>query len=181
VSPPELDPRERDAILVALDQLEASSLSDDGWAAAIELVGGCLDALGSSGSHHGVDSGLGDLVTRLSVAGFQAQVQTRLGGPRRAAPAVAPTKRTPVLPMVGAVCAIGIGALGWAIGGGIVAAGTTLFALFVLGVALAGTHTAMDRRADHHSRTRPDDDTRPPSPQDLDALRRLRAAVDRSR
>lgn len=166
-----LEPDARQAILVALDQLEGSTLADSEWRDVTRIAEECVDHI-RSGEREGLD----ELTTRLSVAGFHAQVGRRLGGPRRASPMVVPAKRSPVLPVVGAVCAMGIGALGFAIGGGIVAAGTVVLALFVFGVALAGTQAANERRRTH-SDDAPDTPVRPPNADELDALRSLRAEV----
>jgi CHASE2 domain-containing sensor protein len=52
------------------------------------------------------------------------------------------------LPAVGAVSALLLVGMGYLLGGVPVALGSAVLALLVLGVALAGTHTANDRRAD---------------------------------
>jgi hypothetical protein len=58
---------------------------------------------------------------------------------------VVATKQTSALPLVGAVCGGLLIILGYLLGGWLVAAGTAVFALFIFGVALAGTRTNLDR------------------------------------
>lgn len=160
------------ALLEALDRLERARLTDARWAAVSDLVARCAALLVD-----GDEPALEAAVRELSLESFHAQVHHRLGGDRRGAPVVVPAKRTPVLPIVGAICAVGIGALGWAIGGGIVAAGTVLLAVFVLGVALAGTRAADERRLPQ-PRAEPADPLRPASAGERALLDGLRARLD---
>jgi hypothetical protein len=78
----------------------------------------------------------------LSQAAFEGKVRGRLAGAGTRTPAVVPTKRSPALPLVGAVCAAAMMLIGYQIGGGAVLAGTAVLALFVFVVALAGTRAA---------------------------------------
>jgi hypothetical protein len=136
-----LDPRQHAALTAALAQLEHARLTSSRWEEVASLMVATAEA-----ARRGEPGDLDELVTEISVAGFHAQVARRLGTHRSAAPAVVPAKASPVLPVVGVVCSVGIGALGFALGGGVLAAGTVALAVFVLGVALAGTHAANARR-----------------------------------
>jgi hypothetical protein len=81
----------------------------------------------------------------LSQAAFEGKVRGRLAGTGTHAPAVVPTKRTAALPVVGLLCGALIMGIGYLIGGTLVLAGSALFALFVLGVALAGSRVTASR------------------------------------
>jgi hypothetical protein len=69
--------------------------------------------------------------------------------------------------------------LGYLLGGGLVLAGTALFALFIFGVALAGTRTNAERTADRRARRA--SPTRaalgPPPTAVLDAIERIEASL----
>ncbi len=123
-----------------LSDLRRSRLDAGEWAEVAEA----LDRVDPPGSS--AEAGDTGATTRLSNLAFQGRVRRRLARDRVEAPAVAPTKSTPALPLVGAVCAVLLLALGWAIGGIVVLTATALLALFVLGVAVAGTHTVTNRR-----------------------------------
>jgi hypothetical protein len=167
-----LDADQRSALATGLGQLERATLPDWRWREVDQLVRTLSAALGAE-DREAIDR----LVTEVSIAGFQAQVTRRLGAERHRAPAVVPTKTTPMLPAVGVACAVGIGALGFALGGGILAAGTALLALFVLGVALAGTHSASSRRAGAASRSDRADERRAATPGERARLEGLRSLV----
>jgi hypothetical protein len=81
----------------------------------------------------------------LSQAAFEGKVRGRLAGAGTRTPAVVPTKRSAVLPLVGAACAAAMMLIGYQIGGAAVLAGTAALSVFVFGVALAGTRAARDR------------------------------------
>ncbi|MGE3621059.1 MAG: CATRA system-associated protein [Acidimicrobiia bacterium] len=84
----------------------------------------------------------------LRQATFEAKVRHRLSSSAgRGAPVVVPTKRTSALPVVGAACGALLLASGYLIGGGLVLVATAVLAVFVLGVALAGTQANRDRQA----------------------------------
>lgn len=119
-----------------LSDLRRSRLDADEWGD----VAGALARLDTS------SSGPTEPATTLSNLAFRGRVRRRLDRGRVEAPAVAPTKPTPALPIVGGVCAAILLALGWAIGGPVVLAATAFLAVFVLGVAVAGTHTVANRR-----------------------------------
>lgn len=85
----------------------------------------------------------------IAQATFEGKVRGRLAGSNRAAAYVAATKPTTALPMVGAISAAVLILVGYLLGGWEVAALTSAFALFIFGIAYAGTHTnreRMDRR-----------------------------------
>ena len=84
-------------------------------------------------------------LTPLGNSVFRGKVHARLRRPGGTAAIVASTKRTPALPAVGLVCAVILLALGWALGGGVMLVATALFALFVLGIAVAGTRVNAER------------------------------------
>ena len=83
----------------------------------------------------------------LNQALFEARVRSKFGPhrERRAGLVEAPTKNTPALPIVGAVCAAILIAAGFALGGGAVLLGTTAFAVFIFVVAMSGSRLAHDR------------------------------------
>jgi hypothetical protein len=81
----------------------------------------------------------------LSQATFEGKVRGRLAAADQRAAVVVGTKPTSALPLVGGVSALVLIVIGYLLGGWVVAAGTAVFALFVFGVALAGTHTTRDR------------------------------------
>ena len=78
-------------------------------------------------------------------AAFEGKVRGRLAAADKPAAIVVATKQTGALPIVGAVCGGLLVLLGYLLGGWLVAAGTAVFALFIFGVALAGTRTNVDR------------------------------------
>lgn len=92
------------------------------------------------------------LESRLNNLAFAGRVRARLGGSGRPAPAVAPTKQSPALPIAGAICGALLLGLGWALGGGVLLIGTGALAVFVLGIALAGTTTVSGRRSTEPAR-----------------------------
>lgn len=81
----------------------------------------------------------------ISQATFEGKVRGRLAGSNRAAAYVAATKPTSALPAVGAVSAAVLIGVGYLLGGWPVAALTSVFALFIFGIAYAGTHTNRER------------------------------------
>lgn len=99
----------------------------------------------------GDDNSVEQASVALSNAVFRATVQVALGDGRQQAPAVAPTKQTPALPLIGVACGLLLLGLGFALGGGVVLAGTATLALFVVGVAVAGTTSVNQRRSRSHT------------------------------
>jgi hypothetical protein len=81
----------------------------------------------------------------ISQATFEGKVRGRLAGADHGAAVVVATKQTSALPIVGAVSAVLLIGIGYLLGGWAVAAATSVLALFILGVALAGTRTTKDR------------------------------------
>jgi hypothetical protein len=81
----------------------------------------------------------------ISQATFEGKVRGRLAGADKPAALVVATKPTRALPVVGAVSAAILILIGYLLGGWVVALATSLFAVFIFGVALAGTHTTKDR------------------------------------
>jgi hypothetical protein len=81
----------------------------------------------------------------LSQATFEGKVRGRLAAADRPAAVVVGTKPTSALPIVGGLSAVILIVIGYLLGGWLVAAGTAVLALCILGVALAGTHTTRER------------------------------------
>ena len=102
-----------------------------------------------------VEQGDVDMVRRalvpISQATFEGKVRGRLAGANRAAAYVAATKQTSALPLVGAVSGAILIAVGFLLGGWMVAAGTAVFAVFIFGVAYAGTYTNQERLQRTHA------------------------------
>lgn len=165
-------PETTDEVRAALDELTAARLPETTWSA----LDAHLDHLGSALAADDEVAVRAALVP-VSRAVFEAKVRNRLGAPRAGAGIVVPTKKTPALPAVGAICAALLIVLGWQLGGGIVAVATALLGLLVLVVALAGTRTNADRTAARQARSARTDD-RVPAPGPLASrLAELRARV----
>ena len=81
----------------------------------------------------------------VSQATFEGKVRGRLASADQPAAMVVATKQTSALPAVGAASAALLIGIGYLLGGWLVAAVTSVFALFIFGVALAGTRTTKDR------------------------------------
>ena len=81
----------------------------------------------------------------LSQATFEGKVRGRLAAADRPAAIVVGTKPTSALPLVGGISAVILIVIGYLLGGWAVAAGTAVLAVFIFGVALAGTRTTKDR------------------------------------
>lgn len=126
-----LEPAEWSAVVTAVDRLAEAAAADD-------------------------DGGVRESLAELQATAFEARIRRRMPRSGPAAPAVAPTKRTSALPVVGLVCGALVLGVGQAVGGGLVLAGSAVFALFVLVVALAGSRVAAGRTA---SLSHPDDAT----------------------
>ena len=88
----------------------------------------------------------------LSQATFEGKVRGRLAAADRPAAVVVGTKPSPALPVVGGISAVVLVVIGYLLGGWVVAAVTAVFALFILGVALAGTQTTRNRLEQRRSR-----------------------------
>jgi len=81
----------------------------------------------------------------ISQATFEGKVRGRLAAADQPAALVVGTKPTSALPIVGGVSALILVGIGYLLGGWVVAGLTAVFALFIFGVALAGTRTTKDR------------------------------------
>lgn len=84
----------------------------------------------------------------VSQAAFEGKVRGRLAAADMPAAMVIATKPTSALPAVGAGSAAILILIGYLLGGPLVAVGASMFALFIFGVAVAGTRTTKDR-VDH--------------------------------
>lgn len=80
----------------------------------------------------------------VAQAAFEGKVRGRLAAADRPAALVIATKQTSALPAVGALSAALLIGIGYLLGGSLVAALAAIFALFIFGVALAGTHTTKE-------------------------------------
>ena len=116
----------------------------------------------------------------LSRTAYEGKVRSRLAGADRRAAMVTATKPTSSLPVVGAVCGAIVMVLGYLLGGLPVLIGTAVFALFIFGIAVAGTRTnaerTEDRRARRASPTR--ERLEPPPAAVIEAIRAIEAELD---
>jgi hypothetical protein len=135
-----LEPELGQEVRRTLIDLRQAQLAATAW----PVVAGDLARLAAA-----VERGDGDLVRAslvpISQATFEGKVRGRLAGADKPAAVVVATKPTSALPIVGAVSALILLAIGYLLGGWVVAAATGVFALFIFGVALAGTRTTKDR------------------------------------
>ena len=158
----------------AVADLRRAHLAETAWPA----VAGDLARLSSALGHADERSVRGALLP-LTQAAFEGKVRGRLAAADRRAAVVTATKPTSSLPAVGAVCGVLILGLGYLIGGGLVLLGSALFALFILGVAVAGTRTNVDRLEERRSRrlspTR--ELTEPAPPIVVEAMARIEAQL----
>jgi len=158
-----------------LDDLGRAQLAATAWPA----VAGDLARLATA-----VERGDAGLVRTALVpvaqATFEGKVRGRLAGAGRSAPLVAPTKQTSALPYVGAASAVLLLVIGYLLGGWPVAAVTAVLALGILAVALAGTRTSNDRRAQRRAQgLAPSMEPTEPAPIVVtDAIARIEAHVD---
>jgi hypothetical protein len=107
-------------------------------------VAGDLARLAAAIERSDAEAVRGTLVP-VSQATFEGKVRGRLAAADRPAAMVVATKPTRALPVVGGVSALLLIVIGYLLGGWVVAAGTAVFAVFIFGVALAGTQTTRDR------------------------------------
>ena len=130
-----------------LVDLRRARLASTAWPA----VAGDLARLEAAIARDDLDAVRAALVP-LSQATFEGKVRGRLAGAGGRPAVVVGTKPSRALPVVGGVSAIVLLVTGYLLGGVPVAAGTTVLAVFVFGVALAGTQTTKER-LDRRSRT----------------------------
>lgn len=136
----ELPPDLADEVRRTLLDLRRARLAATAW----PVVGGDLARL-SSAVERGDATLVRSALVPISQATFEGKVRGRLAGADKPAAMVVATKQTSALPMVGAVSAVLLVVIGYLLGGWGVAAGTSVLALFIFGVALAGTRTTKDR------------------------------------
>lgn len=123
-----------------LTDLRAVQMAATAWPA----VAGDLGRLAAA-VERGDAIGVRAALDPVSQATFEGKVRGRLAAADKPAALVVATKPTSALPAVGAVSAALLIGIGYLLGGGVVAALTTVFAVFIFGVALAGTRTTKDR------------------------------------
>jgi hypothetical protein len=129
-----------------LADLRVAHLAATAW----PVIAGDLARLARAVEHGDVESVQRTLVP-ISQATFEGKVRGRLAGANRAAAYVAATKPTSALPLVGVISGAVLIAVGFLLGGWMVAAGTAVFALFIFAVAYAGTHTNRERLERRHA------------------------------
>ena len=123
-----------------LDDLRAAQLAATAWPA----VAGDLGRLAVGVERADADV-VGAALVPIGQATFEGKVRGRLAGADRPAALVIATKPTSALPFVGGGSAFVLVLIGYLLGGWLVAALAGVFALFIFGVALAGTRTTKDR------------------------------------
>jgi hypothetical protein len=158
-----------------LGDLRGARLAATAWPA----VAGDLARL-ASGVERGDEAVVRQAVIPVSQAAFEGKVRGRLAGADRVAPLVAPTKKTSALPLVGGVSALLLLVIGYLLGGWPVALVTAVLALGIFAVALAGTHTSTDRRAQRRAKgLAPSMEPTEPAPIVVtDAITRIEAMLD---
>jgi hypothetical protein len=123
-----------------LADLRVAHLAATAW----PVVAGDLARLAHALEHRNVEAVRTALVP-ITQATFEGKVRGRLAGANRAAAYVTATKQTSALPLVGALSGAILIVVGYQLGGWLVAGGTSVFALFIFGVAYAGSHTNRER------------------------------------
>jgi hypothetical protein len=123
-----------------LADLRRAQLAATAW----PVVAGDLARLAVAVERGDADLARASLVP-ISQATFEGKVRGRLAGADKPAAMVVATKPTAALPAVGAVSAALLVVIGYLLGGWVVAAATSVLALCIFGVALAGTRTTKDR------------------------------------
>jgi hypothetical protein len=143
VLPPDLS----DDIRRVLADLRQARLPDTTWPAVAGDLGVLAAAVGRSDP-----VSVERVLVPLGQVAFEGKVRRRLAGAGNRAAMVTATKRTSSLPAVGVACGGLMLVLGYLIGGTLVLLGTAVFALFILGVAVAGTRTNAERTEDRIAR-----------------------------
>ncbi|MFZ6004755.1 MAG: hypothetical protein ACOYXM_12590 [Actinomycetota bacterium] len=131
-----------------LADLRVAHLAATAW----PVIAGDLARLAQAVERSDVDAVHRALVP-LAQATFEGKVRGRLAGANRAAAYVSATKQTSALPLVGAVSGAILVGVGYLLGGWVVALGAAAFALFIFGVAYAGSHTNSDRVERRHAQS----------------------------
>ena len=131
-----------------LADLRVAHLAATAW----PVIAGDLARLAHAVERSDVDAVHRALVP-LAQATFEGKVRGRLAGANRAAAYVSATKQTSALPLVGALSGAILIGVGYLLGGWAVALGAAVFALFIFGVAYAGTHTNRDRVERRHAQS----------------------------
>jgi hypothetical protein len=141
--PPDL----AEEVLRSMTDLRRTRLAATAW----PVVAGDLGRLDAAVDHRDEDAIRAALLP-ISQAAFEGKVRGRLAGADRTAAFVSVTKKTSALPAVGLVCGGILLLLGYLLGGWLVFLGTAVFALFIFGVAVAGTRTNLDRTEERRAR-----------------------------
>jgi hypothetical protein len=136
----DLEPDLEQAVRRTLADLRQAQLAATAW----PVVAGDLARLAVAVERGDAELTRASLVP-ISQATFEGKVRGRLAGADKPAAMVVATKQTSALPAVGAASAAILILIGYLLGGWAVAAGTAVLALFIFGVALAGTRTTKDR------------------------------------
>ncbi|HJR24280.1 MAG TPA: hypothetical protein VJ804_02320 [Acidimicrobiales bacterium] len=136
-----------DQVRSTLRDLRAARLPNATWAS----MAGELARL-AAGVERGDQVLVGRALIPLSRVAYEGKVRSRLAGADRRAAVVVGTKPTSSLPWVGGACGLLVMAMGYALGGVPMLIVTALFALFILGVAVAGTRTNAERTEDRRAR-----------------------------
>lgn len=126
--------------------LRVAHLAATAWPVVAGDVARLVHAL-----EHGEVESVRKALIPISQATFEGKVRGRLAGANRAAAYVTATKPTSALPAVGAVSGAILIGIGYLLGGWVVATGAALFALFIFGVAFAGSHTNRTRLDQRHA------------------------------
>jgi len=129
-----------------LGDLRVAHLAATAW----PVVAGDLGRLASAVERRD-DEAIRKALVPVAQATFEGKVRGRLAGSNRAAAYVTTTKQTTALPAVGLVSAAILIGVGYLIGGWAVAAGTGVLALFIFGVAYAGSHSNRARMERRHA------------------------------
>jgi hypothetical protein len=163
-----------DGVRGALVDLRRVHLAVSAWPS----VAGDLARLDAALDHGGEVAARAALLP-LSQAAFEGKVRGRLAGADRRAAMVTATKQTSSLPLVGAVSGLILMVVGYLLGGWIVLALTAAFALFIFGIAMAGTRTNLDRTEERRARTvAPTREPTEPAPVVVvDAIKRIEASL----
>ena len=157
----------------ALVDLRAARLAATAWPA----VAGDLARL-SAAVDRGDVEGVRAALVPIGQATFEGKVRGRLAGAGRPAAMVVATKRTSALPVVGGLSALVLLVIGYLLGGWLVAAVTAAFAVFIFGVALAGTRTNRERADRRRASLAPSAEPTEPAPRlVLEAIERVDASL----